>query len=129
MIVWRVQNIAGYGPYYHGDKLAFNVAACKIQRETSCNPYTHPGPRDDPKLMGLRGADGDFDKRFIFGFATLGQYRQWFYTAGARRILRQEGFKLYCYSIRDEMAIRTMVQCVFRRGYGKLISERECDYV
>ena len=90
MIMWRVENEEGDGPYN-----------CSIRDAWRFKDHTRatgrPTPEEDPELaVQIAKKWGDrwsMPSTCIFGFKTLKQYKAWF-SKGERQRLKKLGYKL-----------------------------------
>ena len=123
--VWRLE-------LDHPHKIGvFQAGAARFVADNcDADPFYHPGPDTDRVLadIDLGGKDP-----WVFGFATLAQYKLWFTSKKSRDLLakyRHTGLReakvvLRKYKIdNDKKYIRSMVQVVFKRSAATLVETR-----
>lgn len=123
MLIWRIENENGGGMYRGGCEGFATVAAGVGGWVTD----RHPNPLWD-EALGFDDIDPDERDRYKFGFATLGQMRQWVYKAAWRRGLDEIGFSLNCYRVPDEYGRRSNFQAIFHEGHAVLVETRQVSY-
>lgn len=62
-----------------------------------------------------------------FGFASLAQYRAWFFKRAARKALADGGIVLRQFVVPEDAFLRGMNQAVFLRAEANMIQERSPD--
>lgn len=101
MLIFRVEDKCGNGPYRRGDNLA-SLLANKHNGDSS-----HP----TPILDGIENR-----QNYFCGFKDLDQLFNWFnpYT----EILKKAGFAVSVYEIDKEYVLEGNYQVCFRRSFG-----------
>ena len=128
MIVYRIENSMGMGPWRSGAvERAYNTA---ISEGSMC-PSRHPCPHEDPGLSHIRVRPEHF-----FGFDSIDQYKRWFTTPGQRKSLAEKfehraitHVKLVMYNVPSENVHVGKHQVIFTRDFIQKIGEFECDAV
>ncbi len=125
--VWRLEHQADGLGIYRADSGADDAVFDTIG-DHGCDPMAPPGPWSDPGLRDwwrpLRCTEA---KQWHFGFATLRQYRNWFHSRQARRVLASfNGSKsgpvvLRKYRVPPSDYRRGEWQAVFRRDCAELL--------
>lgn len=105
--VYRVENDLNRGPY-QGSYLSsiMDLAFDKC-----------PIPYEDPLLgrVWCDLLDRHEEHRYIFGFASMEQLEEWFYTQETRDDMTRAGFKVSVYRVNKSNAHIGMTQVIFRR--------------
>ena len=123
MLIWRIEDENGGGMYRgSGDGFARVAAECGDWASDR-----HPSPLRDA-VLGFCDIDPDERDRWKFGFATLGQMRQWVYKAKWRKGLDELGYQLNCYRVPDGFANRSNFQAIFHEDHAVLVETREVGY-
>ncbi len=115
MLIYRVENEQGEGPYITGDSEEAGLSCMDSAQ--------HPGPRSD--MHGTNYSPMDIERhvyRGIYGFRTLEQLCAWF-SDHARRVLAHKGYVLAVYDAEDVVHLNK--QSIFMDG-ARL---RTCDLV
>lgn len=128
--IWRLETKSGKGVYAHrGDCDRVMDAFYAIDGDWSTD--RHPCPHDDVVLREIWNSltrDYTFaNNPWYFGFASLAQYRAWFFTRKSRRILGEAGIVLRLYEVPVEDYRRGMNQAIFMRRCQRLVQERSPD--
>lgn len=116
MIVYRVENNAGTGPYRDGAiSLELEDAIDDMMGNRGFSiPFfriNYPLPRED----GIMISNG---REWECGFSTLEQFHHWFYDAEVIERLNDEGFYLYEFEVPEEFIKRGRHQCEFVRAHA-----------
>lgn len=118
--VWRLELEDGNGPYY-----PFAASSDRNLHELIGLPWVwerHPAPEDDLPFFEHWAYSLKRDARF--GFASLEQYQQWFFTAAARVNLARMGAQLVCYSVGTADILSGGKQVIFDRKNARKIEYR-----
>lgn len=80
--------------------------------------HIHPSPWDDTDL-GFSDFWSDLHQNcingpWVFGFASLAQYQNWFYTQEMKESVTLEGFKINSYKVPSEFVRQSNKQCIFK---------------
>lgn len=105
MIVYRVENAVGVGPYASGD-------ACDIWDYAYIDSDRHPGPGGRDLF--------EFPLTAVFGFTSKAQLRKWFH-ASERRAAEKLGLLVYVYKCDKRDVFRGRQQCAFSREHAACI--------
>lgn len=121
MLIWRIEDENGEGMYRGSRTIE------EVDDMTSWSSSRHPCPHFDD---GLGWNDIDCDERdaWKFGFATLGQMRQWVYKAKWRKGLDEIGFSLVCYRVPDKFGRRSNFQAIFHSEHAERVEVRQVSY-
>jgi hypothetical protein len=111
VLVYRVENEAGEGPYWTGD-------ADGVGMESQDAPAIHPSPYYDG--MGLHFTPG-----MLCGFVSVAQFKRWFYRKEWRRGLAALGYKLMVYEVPPDMVVRGHRQVAFRPAQVRPVTVRD----
>lgn len=123
-IILRIEDIRGYGPYTDAPMLAENKKLVEhdslcweypwhVGTDCPCDPIKHPTWLSDnfiPRIKDL----GSHWHQYKFGFGTVDQYLNWFYTLEARAMLAKHNFKLNLYM--SERGFVSPTQVLFLPG-------------
>jgi len=112
MMVWRVQNRRGQGPYRDNNKdIEVYDWAKRVSRH---NNYKHPNPRQDSLLVPIVG---DFNEKkwgnYRCGFLNNTQARKWF-TTGEFKSMAKFGFHLVQVEAEDDSILLGTSQIIFK---------------
>lgn len=102
MLVYRLQDEIGQGPYWAGAADGFDL----------WNTETHPSPQQD---IGFH-KDG-----YIYGFANLRQYREWFHEEKWNKHFQERGFTVCVYDVPNRHVFEGWSQVSFLCCTGKII--------
>jgi hypothetical protein len=105
MIIYRVENDAGQGPYRLGHGVMWNKLF---------NPEQRPFPSMDPGLEHILASKKDLIKDFFFGFNSLEQLRDWFEDEELIS-LDNIGFKIKTFDVPDALIIEGSAQLLFKK--------------
>jgi hypothetical protein len=113
MIVWRVENIHGKGPYNPGAGI-LNIQEVFFEE---FDPKHHPVPSECPVISQrwIKGISGD-----VFGFISKDDYLTWFFKKKWRSWLSENGFYL-CKFDADDLVIGKK-QILFDRDSARLLN-------
>lgn len=106
MIIYRVENKDGDGPYIKGFTLMWDNS--RQSRETN------PSPQEDPTLANAIASQGINVSQFRFGFKTLEQLEQWFSAEELAR-LKALGFEVK--QVQAQLVIEGDSQILFKRAH------------
>lgn len=125
--IWRLELEDGNGPYFPfaegGEDLHAFIGLPLL-------PERHPEPGADfanyflLRLWFLAGGCIVAPRDARFGFASLKQYRQWFFTDAARRNLSRMGAQLICYAVEEGAVLQGCRQVAFDRYRARRIECR-----
>ena len=121
MKVYRVEDRTGCGPY---TKLGYT---CIHNSPASKAVEQRPIPSDDPGLTDFWDSLSDNDNytRWTFGFASLGQYIEWFNRASERTILSNYGLYLSAYKVSKRHVASSDKQCIFEKSKAQFLNRLE----
>jgi hypothetical protein len=111
MLVFRVENNSGVGPYTSG-------AVDTIDYSRLFSPRC-PGPLND----GIRRTDEDDH----FAFKDVSQLRKWFIKR-IRGNLTKKGFSMAIYRVPDKLVKHGKRQVVFKKSRSRLLCKLQLDY-
>ena len=124
--IWRVENARGGGPYRRAEfggllkelsSMGFNMHA----------DQRRPGPDEDTGIADFFNSLSEKEKRrWVYGFKSLRQYRQWFNTKKARDLLHNNGFFLTRYEVETGNTRQGEKQTAFIRRKGAVTELRDC---
>jgi len=83
----------------------------------------HPGPCEDTKLANKLYKLQEKVKNYLFGFESLTQYSNWFYTTQSRQMLYNSGYRLYMYDCVKEHCLLGNKQVMFKKEYAEKLNE------
>ena len=107
MLVYRVENNQGIGPYKVYPKPNSIMELCEAHNSSRA----HPAPGADPGL-------GVFmQKDYFCGFASEAVLKKWFH--GWRKHLRTAGFHMAVYQARKVLVSKYTGQVIFKKGLAK----------
>ncbi len=115
---YRLEDKNGNGIYNSDNGEIDNIVFSSFAEERR-----HPGPRDDSKLkenaLKIGAMEGEerrpcINENYIFGFSTLKQYRNWFYSDEILAELAALGVKLKVYKTKD-----------FAKGNTQMMARKE----
>ena len=115
--IWRLEHKDGAGIYASG------IAVCVM--ESILASARHPMPHDDVGLRDVWGDVGSCD--WYFGFASLAQYRAWFFKRAHRKAFEMAGAVLRLYVVPAHSYHRGMNQAIFIRAQAHVVQERSPD--
>lgn len=107
MIVWRVENKEGFGPYQALDDYGWDHQ----------NQDHQPRPWDDLDF------DGHEIRDYRFGFSSQEQMQAWFGDKD-RAFLASHGFELVLYDVPPDAILTGEKQVAFKRDQSTLIERR-----
>lgn len=112
MVVYRVENADGFGPYTFrdGHMTPAQAELCLEIGERHGNCPAHPGPRSD-KGWRENPKAREFDDSYRFGFTGLDQMVAWFRGWGVQ--LRDTGFTVTVARVPIADVIEGSAQCAF----------------
>lgn len=115
MIVYRIQNELGQGPY----SVSWGEYVCEGTR--------HPSPYEDSGMMDAwRYANfGLGASNYHFGFTCESQLRTWFYRDEWLHMMKERGLKLTIWEVAVTDTIVGHTQLAFIRLYATLVETRE----
>lgn len=114
MVVYRVENEEGVGPYhsswYYHSEIGYLHSNSK-----------HPSIQTDKIIEGKIGRlSYDEYKKYFCGFKSLLQYKEWF-SLRLRKLLKKHNFKLNIYKIDKRNVIQSDKQIVFKLSKAKFV--------
>lgn len=112
MIVYRVENAEGEGPYWHSVENAIGISIGTIHNKC----HNHPAPSEDI-------VDTQFDRfsnQWYYGCLSLEQLVKWFtLPENYFPLLREKGFYIVAYECEDKDVAKGDKQCAFKRGRAR----------
>lgn len=108
MLVYRIQDKDGYGPFSNG----FYATTSKFKKHN--DDQIHPTPFEE----GLLDKD-NIDKDYHCGFSSKNRLNKWF--TGIQKELTAGGFVIAVYQVDQQHVKRGETQLVFRKSKSKFI--------
>lgn len=108
MLIYRVENSNGIGPYTNEDNL--------MQKHTYSGNPKQPEPGEDFTLrlaMTAKFKDLELPEKYKFGFCSLEQARKWIYKKSWCNSLRNNGYRLVAFEVPDKYVLSGRSQVVY----------------
>lgn len=129
MIVWRLENADGWGPYQ-----SYGDAEVRLTDSHNRDRKGHPGPVRD---FGLRrwmefSGESEFEialqmgapRNIEFGNVSNAQLHEWF--RGFLTDLKGDGYRVHVYDVPTDDVITSRHQAAFRTDHARRLTATEC---
>ena len=122
MLVYRIEDGEGRGPFTTGKSIAYTVGHKCHDGHSAGDP---PNPSND-----YHG--GDLAERFCAGvhycgFKSKAQLRRWFRSQAGRRALKKEGFHVSVFDIPKKEVLKGHWQIAFRRPAFDVVGKLDLE--
>ena len=115
--VYRLETLEGVGVYM---ARRGNQMVDRIMNEYM-NAPRHPGPENDRLLVDAFYSANQ--QRFIFGFASIEQLKEWFFDCNDRELLSLHGIVCNEYEIEGWGFVAGRKQCIFVKENARLVGQ------
>lgn len=118
--IWRVEDRERGGPYRTDCAHQMDEAYLAARKGGDGRTvYEHPGPRDNGERGSALYRQAELPlhdplRGWVFGFATLKQYRAWFFSRHHARVGSELGFSLVRYRVPAVDVVDGHHQLIFR---------------
>ena len=121
VLVYRVENTDGVGPYWGKIRDWYNKSRCR--HDIGLN---RPGPGECPKIKSTFGRNVPID--YNFGFYSLASLKTWF-PKSDRKLLKEDGYSISVYKVPKKSYFRATKQCIFIKEDSEFIEKIDIDKI